>query len=116
MSKRIDLPATPLSHSELFVRIDPNDVQPGDIFQGTRNPSKWYENENKGDVEDWREYFRRTPGSLESATPRPTDHDPKGAVSADGNDGGVIMTLTWTVSKAGIQRLADAVQDITNDD
>lgn len=117
MSKRIELIQTPLSHPELFVRIDPDDVRLGDIFQGTRNPLKWYENEKKEDVEDWREYFRPTSGRLESTSPLRSDYEAEGAVPADGDDDGVvIMTLTWTVSKAGIKRLADVVQDITNDD
>lgn len=105
MSKRIDLPATPLSYPDLFVQIDPDDVQPGDIFQGTGNTSKWYENEDKGDVEDWRKYFRRKPADLDSA-----------AAPAGGHDGMVNVTMTWTVSKAGIKHLVEVVQDITNDD
>jgi hypothetical protein len=104
MSKRINLDQTPISHPDMFDRVDPDDVKPGDIFQGTRNSSKWYKNENKEDAEDWREYFRRKPADLDSAAARP-----------GGDDGAVIM-MTWIFTRDGVKKLASQVQGITKGD
>lgn len=63
------LDQTPLSHPSLFIEIQRSDVVPGDIFQGTKNPRKWYENTaGQGAVDNFRRYWRRKPATLTPAT------------------------------------------------
>lgn len=60
MSKRIQLTQTPATNPELFRPITSDEVKPGDIFQGERNPSKWYETDGHPEnVDSWRTYYRR---------------------------------------------------------
>lgn len=52
---------TPKSHPELFVSVKPKDVRKGDIFQGTKDPKKWFHSEGGHAIDSFRKYWRRKP-------------------------------------------------------
>lgn len=59
MSQRVQLSTTPTSQPSLFREVPHNEVQRGDLYQGSRDASKWYQNtEGQGCVDFWRTYYR----------------------------------------------------------
>lgn len=49
---------TPLSHPRLFTKVQFRDVQRGDIFQGKRDESQWYENTDPNQKQSRHTYWR----------------------------------------------------------
>jgi len=70
MSQRVQLNVNPASHLSFFGKVDHGDVQRGDLYRGSRDPSKWYQNtEGQGCVDFWRTYYRPVDSALVTVTP-----------------------------------------------
>lgn len=70
MSKRIEMPygQSPIERPELWTTIPATEVKVGDVFQGRKNPRKWYENNDLRQVDPQYKYWRRKPALTSPAT------------------------------------------------
>lgn len=127
MSKRIQLSRNPSNYPNSFSVVPHNQVRAGDIYQGTRDPSKWYANtEGQNCVDLGRTYYRPLAGhrvDVQEAPRRRMSHARIGGVGIaaagaaeqvrefeDDDEGDDIPLVTVSVSRAGLAALVAALQ------
>lgn len=66
MSQRVKLSKNPINSPGDFTVVAHDQVRSGDIYQGTRDTQKWYQNtEGQGCVDFWRKYYRPRVSSVQ---------------------------------------------------
>lgn len=99
----------PDDRPEAFTTIDSVDARAGDIFQGDKNPNKWYVSQGGGQVDDWRTYYRPVSTLVASPTRASREQEEETKMISLRID----LLVTPEIAEQVRALLEDSVQSIT---